>query len=829
MMPKIIKIIYGIVKCGFSFFRYNYFTSRITRKKGCYLYPMRRSIVIIAPSAKLTLNGDLSFNAGKYRGSKAESYLVLDAGSSLTVEGDSRINYGSTLHICKNAVCHIGSMTTNVGLNIQCYKNIRIGDDCMFGRNVTIFDSAFHPTGVSQESMAINSEAVKIGNHVWTGAHAFIMQGTEIGDGSMIGSGAYVRGKYGPAVTILAHNDMPASSDTMWARSLSPEDTARAAGFYASHAEEGPDPEAVRKNYDRVYRLMTATFPEIDFQKEKNLIKNHVLDSLSMMTAVSVLSAEYDVEIPYSEISARNFDSVEAMASLIGRLAPTSASSDSTCKLDESIDYRADQKKTLIEYVKDYAEHIPQKTAVISDGKSYTYGELYEDIRKYSTFLQQKGLCKGDFVVVKAIQSVSYIIVYLAVHFSGGVITTLEKTASNEKIRDIAEQVSAKMIISDDESGLPSKYVFIDSAKVFENLSNMNPAPESFPSGDDSADILFTTGTTGKSKGVELSHTAVIAGAENIAYGCQMSGDTVLVVPNPLSHSNATKNMAACFITGCTFYVLDGIADLNAYFNALDYPKGKVATVLPPAAIRTIFQLAKSKLAEYADKLDYLMAATAPLPEPDRETLRELLPNTRLYNHYGCSESSSICIYDFNKYAALKNCAGKAMPHSHVFFVDDERREMKSSPDNIGLLAVRGDATMKGYFKEPELTKEILIDNAIYTKDMGYMDENGFVFILGRNDDIINVGGLKVSPLDVEEAALSYEGVQDCICIAVNDKITGEALKLLVVADSQFDIQALRSYLVSKLEPYKVPKQYELVEKVERTFNGKINRKYYRQ
>ena len=73
------------------------------------------------------------------------------------------------------------------------------------------------------------------------------------------------------------------------------------------------------------------------------------------------------------------------------------------------------------------------------------------------------------------------------------------------------------------------------------------------------------------------------------------------------------------------------------------------------------------------------MAATAPLLEPDRETLRQLLPNTRLYNHYGCSESSSICIYDFNKYSELKNCVGKAMPHSRVFFVDDDKKEIKSS------------------------------------------------------------------------------------------------------------------------------------------------------
>ena len=136
---------------------------------------------------------------------------------------------------------------------------------------------------------------------------------------------------------------------------------------------------------------------------------------------------------------------------------------------------------------------------------------------------------------------------------------------------------------------------------------------------------------------------------------------------------------------------------------------------------------------------------------------------------------------------------------------------------------------MKGYYNAPELTQEIKNGQIIYTKDMGYIDDNGFVFILGRNDDIINVGGLKVSPLDVEAVTLSYDGVADCICIAVDDDITGQALKLLVVPGESFNKDKLDLTLESKLEGYKIPKQIELVDKVERTYNGKINRKAYRK
>ena len=183
---------------------------------------------------------------------------------------------------------------------------------------------------------------------------------------------------------------------------------------------------------------------------------------------------------------------------------------------------------------------------------------------------------------------------------------------------------------------------------------------------------------------------------------------------------------------------------------------------------------------------------------------------------------------DFNKYAELKNCVGKAMPHSRAFFVDDNKKEIISSSDNIGLLAVEGDATMKGYFREPELTAEIKDGQIIYTKDMGYIDKDGFVYILGRNDDIVNVGGLKVSPLDVEAAVLSYSEVADCICIGVPDEITGEALKLLIVPSDGFIMMDLQTILSEKLESYKNPKQIEIVDKVERTYNGKLNRKAYK-
>ncbi|NLG04325.1 MAG: GNAT family N-acetyltransferase [Clostridia bacterium] len=582
---------------------------------------------------------------------------------------------------------------------------------------------------------------------------------------------------------------------------------------------------------DRIFRILSKSISGIDF-RETNLMKNHKIDSLILLNIIQLISNEFSILIPFEEITDSNFQSIQSMSLMMQRIIDnkhiSSVHTEEKNYLPTNDDYVLEAQDSLIQYVKEHARINPNKIAIFSDQKEYTYATLYQYALKYGSFLTECGLRRGERVVVKAMQSIHYVIIYLGIHYAGGVVSTVEYSSNDDKILEIAADIEARYIITDHNPANNNSCCFINSATVFEDLKNTEIKNQPFPQREDSADILFTTGTTGASKGVELSHMAVIAGAENIAYGCEMSRSTVLVVPNPLSHSNAIKNMAACLITGCSFYLLDGITDLKAFFEALDCTYGKVATVLPPAAIRTIFRLAMDKFKSYSGQLDYLMAATAPLPEPDRETLREILPHTRLYNHYGCSESSSICIYDFNQYSDLKNCVGKAMPHSRVFFVDEAKNELNSSATNIGLLAVEGDATMKGYLKAPELTAEIKRDQIIYTKDMGYIDENGFVFILGRNDDIINVGGLKVSPLDVEAAALSDQGCADCICIGVNDEITGQALRLLVVPGQTFDLKNLQKVLADQLEGYKIPKQIEIVDQIERTYNGKLNRKAYR-
>ena len=215
--------------------------------------------------------------------------------------------------------------------------------------------------------------------------------------------------------------------------------------------------------------------------------------------------------------------------------------------------------------------------------------------------------------------------------------------------------------------------------------------------------------------------------------------------------------------------------------------------------------------------MDFIETGAAAISHSDMMSLCQLLPTTRLYNTYASTETGIISTYNYNDGRCEVGCLGKPMKHSQIMITDK------------GLIACKGKTLMSGYVGDSERTASVLKDGVLYTSDIGMLDNEGMLHLTGREDDVINVGGFKVAPTEVEDAALSFPEVKDCVCIPVDHIITGKALKLLVVMKEGKGLnrKALALHLKSKLESYKIPMLYSEVEKVERTFNGKINRKYY--
>lgn len=482
---------------------------------------------------------------------------------------------------------------------------------------------------------------------------------------------------------------------------------------------------------------------------------------------------------------------------------------------------------SIVETVAKWSAQRPDTAAVIAEGQQITYKELWKEVCGFAVYLRSVGLAKGDRVVVKARHAIWYAVACLGVQLAGCTFIPVEKLIGIEGLKSIAERFSAAMVISDaDIAGAP--YRTLDSASV-RSLAEVNldkVVPFCFPQLGDLCDILFTTGTTGKPKGVMLSHRAVVAVAENVQHGIGISDSNKYLIPSPMDHAAGIRNLYLCMLTGTTAVLLDGYTNVKLLFEYIrDYHVTGI--YLPPSAVRMLLLLAGKELAKYAEQIQFVYTSSAPFPEADKERLIDLLPNTRLYYAYGCSEAGRSCIIDYSKLRDRDNCAGKPNINSKVFIVDDDHNEIQSSVTNQGLIAITGDTVMEGYFNDPELTARTLVDGVVYTNDIGYIDGDGYLYVMGRRDDVINVGGLKIAPTEVEGVALRFPGVAECVCYPVKDRLMGVCPKLNIVEEpsADVDIVALREYMLHHLEAYKVPKQIEKTEFVPKTSNGKIDRK----
>ena len=430
----------------------------------------------------------------------------------------------------------------------------------------------------------------------------------------------------------------------------------------------------------------------------------------------------------------------------------------------------------LVDYLHKNAGLYPGKIAAICGGEKITWRELSEKVIERSASFK-----KGQVVPFRSSQSIDFIVTYFAIHQAGAVAAPLEKDIPESRFREISSLLSSSTV----------------------------------PEG--TADILYTTGTTGKSKGVMISHRTIIADAENLIEGQGFSHNLLFIISGPLNHIGSLSKIFPVTMQGATLYILEGMKDLEKFFEALDYPAEKVATFFVPATIRMLLMFSGERLSQYAGKIDFIESGAAPLAHSDMLRLCEVLPKTRLYNTYASTETGIISTYNFNDGECIPGCLGRPMSHSKVTITDE------------GKISCQGDTLMSGYVNDPELTATILKDNTIYTSDIAELDERGRIRLKGRESDVINVGGFKVSPSEVEDAAMSYHGVKDCICVGTPHPITGMALKLIVVLEEglALDRQSLARHLKERLEIYKVPLLYRQESEIKRTYNGKLDRKFY--
>jgi len=429
---------------------------------------------------------------------------------------------------------------------------------------------------------------------------------------------------------------------------------------------------------------------------------------------------------------------------------------------------------TAISCLREKVRQFPDRAAVSDANRTVTYRELWQEAERYAVREKVKETRAN---LVEATASVDFAVAAIGTYLAGRVFVPYAKNAPACVIRRIEEETA-------------------------------------MPLGPDVADVLYTTGTTGVSKGVVLSHRAVWASADNNRLCDRITAETVYLIASPLNHVSALRKLEACFLVGAHAVLQDGFVDIRRYYEAIERHRVN-ALLLPPMAVTLLILLSRDRLHALAGQIEVVHSNGAPMSEVQKESLHRCLPKARLIFAYGATEAgSACCAYDYAESPGRANCVGKASPHVRMSVED-------------GCLVVSGDTVMDGYLNDAGRTADVLRGGKVYTNDLGRIDGDGFVSVIGRKGDIINCGGLKVAPAEVEEAAMRYPGIRDCVCFGVDDSLEGQSVKLMVVPDVAqcLDLADFRHFLQERLERHQLPTRIACVARIPRTRNGKVDRK----
>lgn len=473
---------------------------------------------------------------------------------------------------------------------------------------------------------------------------------------------------------------------------------------------------------------------------------------------------------------------------------------------------------SLTEVIYNHALARPNTLAATDEVMDLTYGRLWAAISGFAGYLKSLGLKKGDCVLVQATNTCNFVAAYYGIQYAGCIAVLIDKQVPVDNVAEILAATEATYLVSSKAVELPGCQI-IGMEALFQLAEPYAGTELPFPAGDDPADLIFTTGTTGKAKGVLTGHNSLYLVAKNQVITSLAEPDTRYMVYGPLNHVYSLRKVDAAMYGGFTLVLFDGMVRIKKFFQTIE-DKNVTAMHLLPSAARMLLTLSKDRLGQYKNQIKYIDSGSLAYPDADREKIMSLLPNTRLFYAYGASEVYCIGKYDFAKYPGRTSCVGWPMPDARCFIVDDDRHEITTATrDDPGLIAYESGFHMIGYWKEPELTSSVLVGDTVYTNDLGFIDEDGLIYVLGRRGDVINVGGIKVSTQELESLAVKYPGIAYAACIPMEDKLHGQVPRLFIELEEGVEYNAadFKAFLAASMENYKLPRNITVLDKMPMT------------
>ncbi|MDD4587923.1 MAG: long-chain fatty acid--CoA ligase [Heliobacteriaceae bacterium] len=464
----------------------------------------------------------------------------------------------------------------------------------------------------------------------------------------------------------------------------------------------------------------------------------------------------------------------------------------------------------------------PEATALIDKNTRYTYGQLQAEVGQYRDYLYARGIRKNDHVGLLAKNSAGFIFSYLAVTSLGAVIVPLNNLLTKREIDFILANARVKFLITDqDLSG--TSILTIAGINAALKQGNYPPAPYVSLTASDPCVILYTSGTTGQPKGAVLSHRNLQSNVDDICNITNTGPADHFLCVLPMFHSFAWSCcVLAPLYRGAQISIVETFSPKEVI--TLIRQSGITVVIGVPAMYSYYAQLARPEdLAGV--RLFVSGGAALPLEVSDRFFAGT---KKRIIEGYGLSEASPVVT--FNRLRAVKpGSIGLPLPSVAVKIVTDTDRI--ANPREVGELVVRGPNVMTGYYNAPAETAVVLRDGWLYTGDLAYQDEEGYVYLVDRKKDLFIVSGLNVYPREVEEVLFQFPGIKDAAVIGVPDSKRGEVGRAFIVVADGYVINKkdLQAFLKANLAVYKRPREIIELPALPKSATGKVLKKDLRE
>ncbi|MFD0868363.1 long-chain-fatty-acid--CoA ligase [Paenibacillus residui] len=522
----------------------------------------------------------------------------------------------------------------------------------------------------------------------------------------------------------------------------------------------------------------------------------------------------------------------------------------------------------LTDFLLEAAEHYPNHEAVLFMGKKLSYRKLLDSAYRFANAMIHLGIRRGDRVALMLPNVPQYVIGYYGILFAGGtVVQTNPLYTERELVRHLTDSGAKTIVCLDlvyprvkkasqsvnlnniivtgiqDYLPFPKNMLYplvqkkqgagrrldpeTENIRMFKQLmarSSPKPVRTEVDLSEDVAVLQYTGGTTGTAKGAMLTHENLVANVIQCASWIHRirKGQETILTAVPLFH---VYGMTTCMNLGIYLaarMLLVPKFEAGMLLKLIDKEK---PTLFPGAPTMYVGIIHHPQLSRYnLSSIECCISGSAPLPLQVQQTF-EQLTGGRLVEGYGLTEASPVTHANPIWGRRVQGSIGIPWPDTEAVIMLDNGEP--AEPGEIGELLVKGPQVMKGYWNQPEETASVLKDGWLATGDMGYMDKDGYFYIVDRKKEMINASGLKVYPREIEEVLYQHPAVQEAAVIGIPDEYRGETVKAFVVLrqGQQATEQQLEQFCRERLASYKVPRVYEYRTELPKTLVGKVLRR----